>query len=272
MDNLAVTNESNGRLNADQVKEYRREGFLIYGDAVFPQKKFDALKAHFEEELAALPLGVRPEAMDVPHFTDLKLFDWLLSDEVLDLVEPLIGPNIALFASHFICKPKGDGKRVPWHEDSFYWRSLITPMEVVTVWLAIDPSTRENGAMRVIPRTLRGDSEHESVDPKVNVLSWEAKKQKEDESTAVTIELQANHASLHDGRLMHGSPPNTSNLRRCGYTMRYMPTSVKLSDTAIASHNVYLARGNDLAGNKYADPTKKYEELAQLRRRNKTGH
>ena len=40
--------------------------------------------------LAALPEGVRPEAMDVPHFTDPALFEWLFANEVLDLVEPII--------------------------------------------------------------------------------------------------------------------------------------------------------------------------------------
>jgi hypothetical protein len=258
--------QNNFRLTADQVTEYRREGFLVYSDAVFPQAKFDALRQHFEGELAALPADVRPEAMDVPHFADVKLFDWLLSDEVLDLVEPLIGPDIALFASHFICKPSGDGKRVPWHEDSFYWRNIIDPVKVVTVWLAIDPSTRENGAMRVIPRSLSGDSEHESVEPDKNALTWEAKKQRVDESKAVTIELQPNHASLHDGRLMHGSPHNTSRIRRCGYTMRYMPTTVKLNEASLAWHNIYLARGRDHAGNQYADPMRIYDGLAKVRR------
>ena len=260
------------RLNTDQMSEYRKEGFLIYGNPIFPQAKFDALTLHFEEELSALPSNVRPEAMDVPHFTDLKLFDWLLSDEVLDLVEPVIGPEIALFSSHFICKPKGNGKRVPWHEDSFYWRQMIAPMEVVTVWLAIDPSTRENGAMQVIPRSLDGNSEHESVDAEQNVLPWEVKRRPVDHSKAVTIELEPNHASLHDGRLLHGSPANTSNIRRCGYTMRYMPTTVKLNEAALSSHNIYLARGRDLAGNRYADPMRSYEDLAKFRRRSGSGH
>jgi len=62
------------------------------------------------------------------------------------------------------------------------------------------------------------------------------------------------------------SPANTSNLRRCGYTMRYMPTSVKLDPALNAgSHQIYLARGRDLAGNDYADPSKEYPELARYR-------
>ena len=259
------------RLTDVDVAAYNREGFLVYPNPVFSEKKFAALASHFEEALAALPSDVRPESMDVPHFTDTKLFDWLLSDEVLDLVEPIIGPDIALFASHFICKPKGDGRRVPWHEDSFYWRDIIDPMNVVTVWLAIDASTRENGAMQVVPRTLDGTSEHQTVDASTNVLPWEVKSKPGNGTQVVTIELQPNHASLHDGRLLHGSPPNTSNMRRCGYTMRYMPTTVKLRDSYQSLHNIYLARGRDRAGNKYADPEKKYEELIRTRR-SRNGH
>ena len=85
------------------------------------------------------------------------------------------------------------------------------------------------------------------------------------------IELEPNHASLHDGRLLHGSAPNTSNRRRCGYTMRYMPTTVKFSETYYEMHNIYLARGRYRAGNKYADPKRKYEDLIRIRR-SRNGH
>jgi hypothetical protein len=70
---------------------------------------------------------------------------------------------------------------------------------------------------------------------------------------------------------MHGSPPNTSPTRRRGYTMRYMPASVKLDEAALSWHNIYLARGRDRAGNRYGDPTKSYEELAGFRRRTAKG-
>lgn len=260
------------RLTEAQLASYREQGFVVHEEPVFPASEFEALHDHFEQELLALAPDVRPESMDCPHFTDTTLFRWLLSDDVLDLVEPIIGPDIALFASHFICKPKGNGKRVPWHEDSFYWRNAISPVDVVTVWLAIDPSTAENGAMQVIPRTLYGNSEHEAVDPEKNVLSWEVKRKPFDESDAVTIELQRNHASLHHANLLHGSPTNTSSMRRCGYTMRYMPTTVKLNPDCYATHNIYLARGEDRAGNQYGDPSKSYEEMARFRRKSGNGH
>ena len=262
------------RLSAEQVASYQREGYLVVPDPIFPPAEFDGLKDCFESILAALPSDERPEGMDVPHFLHPELFRWLFSDAVLDLVEPLLGPDIALFSSHFICKPRGNGKRVPWHEDSAYWQTMLTPMEVVTVWLAIDPSRLENGCMNVIPRTHdNGYSEYEPVDPATNVFHAEVKRHQFDENRAVAIELEPNHASLHDGRIIHGSRANTSTLRRCGYTMRYISAATKLAESAQKYHQIYLARGRDLGGNTYADPSVTYTEKMALRTRHgKHGH
>lgn len=264
------------RLSADDVSRFRERGYLIYGHDVLPPAKFQALQRYFEELLAELPPGVRPEEMDVPHFTHPALFEWLFDDAVLDLVEPILGPDIALFSSHFLCKPAGDGKRVPWHEDTFYWRSMLEPVDVVTIWLALDPSNRDNGAMKVIPATHRRtqDSEYEAVDPTVNVFSSEIKRHQFDESTAVTFELLPNQASLHHSGIMHGSDPNHSAHRRCGYTMRFMSTRSRLRHEHCAAwHHLYLARGRDHAGNVYGDPGTTYSHLLPYRQKNvKKGH
>jgi hypothetical protein len=265
------------RLSEQQVADYRHDGYIIYDQPVFSPSKFADLKAFFEDLLAELPSDQRPEGMDVPHFQHPELNRWLLDDEVLDLVEPLIGSDIALFSSHFICKPKGNGKRVPWHEDSAYWIKMLAPMEVVTVWLAIDPSTIENGCMYVIPAThntgKQGFSDYDPVDKAFNVFPTEITATQRNDAQAKPCILQAGQASLHDGRLIHGSPPNTSNIRRCGYTMRYIPTHVKLSEEAMSWHQIYLARGQDRAGNQYANPGRAYPELARTRvQSGKRGH
>src|SRR5688500_6148434 len=254
-----------GRLTPQQVQHFREAGYLLFDQPVFPRPRFDALKSHFESRLVELveSTGKPPEAFDVPHFEDVKLFEWLLADEVLDVVESLIGPDIALWSSHFISKPPGVGKRVPWHEDSAYWGKVLDPMEVVTVWLAIDQSTPENGCMRVIPRTHGGGySEYEPVrDAEASVFHAEIKAGKFDESTAVDCVLEPNHCSIHHAKLIHGSNANTSPRRRCGYTMRYVPATSKFRPGAfsIGAFQIYLARGKDRAGNVYGDPTKPNE-------------
>ena len=74
----------------------------------------------------------------------------LISDDrLLDIAQEYVGPNIALFASHYISKPPADGHPVLWHQDGSYWP--LEPMEVVTLWLAVDDSLPENGCMQAIP-------------------------------------------------------------------------------------------------------------------------
>ena len=258
------------RLTPAEVQAFNDEGYLVFHHPVLPADEFAGLKSYFESMLAALPATERPESMDVPHFLHPRLLHWAMADPVLDLVEPILGPDLALFSTHFICKPKGNGKRVPWHEDSYYWKGLVEPMTVCTVWLAIDPSLQANGCMRVIPRThttgRAGFSDYDDVNPAHNVFPTEITRVQRDESRQIPLELQPNECSLHDARLMHGSEPNTSNLRRCGWTLRFCPTSVKFNSEKFAgAHQVYLARGQDRGGNSYADPTRSYPELMEHR-------
>jgi hypothetical protein len=254
------------KLSAQGLDRYRTEGFLIYHRPVLSPDTFAALKAHFERKLAALPAGHRGEHMDVPHFLDTALFEWLFDPDVLDLVQDILGPDIDLFSSHFISKPAGEGLRVPWHEDSAYWRDMLTPMEVVTVWLALDSSDEGNGCMYVVPRTHdNGFSQYYDVDPNKNVFITEIRKGQFDEGKQVPLVLAENEASLHHAKLIHGSPANTSLRRRTGYTMRYIASSTRLKAENLAQHQLYHARGRDYGINRYGDPSRTYPELMQAR-------
>ena len=163
--------ETKPGLSPAEVEKFRREGYLICNRQLFPPEKLERLQATFERILANAPEGKKPEDLDVPHYAYPELFEWLLADEVLDVVEPIVGPDIALWSSHFIAKPSGQGKAVPWHEDSSYWKGMLDRQEVVTVWLAVDPSDRGNGCMRVIPGShSNGFSEYEPVEKPEAVL------------------------------------------------------------------------------------------------------
>lgn len=256
------------RLDEEQVAAFGREGYLKYAQPVLEEKPFAALRDHFEIKLQEHQArGERPEAMDKPHFTDTKLFNWVLSDAILDLVEPLLGPDFHLFSTHFICKPQGDGRRVPWHEDSAYWKGMLNPMEAVTVWLAIDPSTTENGCMCVVPRShitqQSGFSDYHDVAAERAVFPTEIVRAQQRAEHAIALELAANQASLHDARLIHGSASNTSSVRRCGFTMRFVPAHVRLDARWENQILLYPARGHDKAGNNLADPAKTYPHLLE---------
>jgi phytanoyl-CoA dioxygenase PhyH len=237
-------------LSSEQMDFYRENGYCLYHQPVFSGEKFGRLTAIFEEHLAQKGSKLSDE-LDTPHFRDPRLLDFLLSDEVLDLVEPITGPNIALWSSHFICKDPYSGRATPWHEDSAYWEGRLSAYDkIVTVWLAIDASTRENGCMRVIPGTHNnGFSDYGDVDSSLNTFPTEIKSV--DEAKAVYFELQPGECSLHDSRIIHGAEANTSPKRRCGYTMRYFSSATRVIPERNEGFKIWLARGKDMAGNQY---------------------
>lgn len=152
---------------------------------------------------------------------------------LLDIAERFIGPDIALFASHYISKPAGDGQPVLWHQDGSYWP--LEPMEVVSLWLAVDDLTPENGCMRVIPKTHH--------------LELQAVEERTDVANVL-------RSGVHHPNIIHGSNANTSPLRRCGLTIRYIPASTRIiSDEQWPS--AFLLRGKAVPGvNMYLESPK----------------
>jgi ectoine hydroxylase-related dioxygenase (phytanoyl-CoA dioxygenase family) len=190
---------------------------------------------------------LRPEEFHHPLVRDDAFWVRLITDDrILDLVEIFLGPNLACFTSHYICKPPFDGQPVFWHQDGAYWK--LAPMEAVAVWLAIDPSTRENGCLRMVP----GSHRQPIVAPKprtdtANLLYSHADedlvRRWVDRAGIVDIELAPGDVSVHHPNLLHYSPPNRSSVRRCGLDTGYIATS-----TVVANEGLYLdpllVRGN----------------------------
>jgi ectoine hydroxylase-related dioxygenase (phytanoyl-CoA dioxygenase family) len=241
------------RLSGEQVEQYRNDGYTLCKEPVFSAQKFAQLQSIFEENLARYG----DDDLDIMHVRDPRVLDFLLADEVLDLVEPVVGPDIGLWSSHFISKPAGVGRATPWHEDSAYWNgSISTLADICTVWIALDKVDRENGCMKVIPGSHQngasGFSEYEEVSKDSNIFHIQIKPDQVDETKAVYFELDPNECSLHEARIIHGADPNTSTRRRAGYTMRYFPTTSKvLVQRTQDGGRFWLARGEDRAGNRF---------------------
>jgi len=238
-----------GRLSTEQIEKYKLDGYVIYDKPALPEPMFMRLLDIFEEDLEQYGY----DGLDVIHFRDKRLLDIVLSDEVVDLIEPVVGPDIGLWSTHFIAKPPKVGKATPWHEDSSYWNGRVSTMAgIVTIWLALDRATKENGCMAVIPGTHdNGFSHYKPVDASQNIFSTEIVAEEIDESKAVYLELDPNHCSLHEGRIIHGAKANTSDSRRAGYTIRFFPTTSRVFPEKNQGHKIWLARGVDRAGNSY---------------------
>ncbi|MDZ7733708.1 MAG: phytanoyl-CoA dioxygenase family protein [Acidimicrobiia bacterium] len=237
-----------GPVGPDVRERLEIDGYAI-ARGVLDRDTVSAARRHLEQLLATHP-DRRPEQLTHELMAGDRFWQALVGDpRLLDLVEPLVGPDIALFASHWICKPPVDGQEVRWHQDAAYWP--LEPMEVVTVWLAVDPSTVDNGCLRVLPGTHRGPLRGLRPTDGDDVLGSELDGVV-DESAAVDVELEPGDVEIHDPGIVHGSRPNTSPHRRAGLTIRYIPTTTRITDPDRA--HPLLLRGRPRPGiNQYRD-------------------
>ncbi len=241
------------KLTEAEIARYREQGWIV-PDYRVPE----ALLAESQARATAM-MAARPDYRDLyPDMlgADIHFIEMAREPGLLDILEQLIGPDIALWTAGMFGTPPGDGKATPWHQDGEYWP--IRPLETATVWVALDGSTPDNGCLRVIPGSHKAGRlfrHHENLEGDYT-LHQEIDRDEYDEATAVDIVLEPGQVSIHDVHLIHGSQPNRSAHRRAGMTYRYMPARCHFDrDLAarqaaeskvpdISRRPIYLVRGD----------------------------
>ena len=242
-------------LSPEQIASYERDGYLFPFDAFSSEKAagFYRTLLDFEEEIGQDPLKVlRIKAHLVAPFVS----EIARSPAILDAVEDLVGPDIRLYLSAFWAKKANDPKFVSWHQDSTYYG--LDPHEVVTVWVALTPSTAQSGCVRVLPGSHRQpDMQHVETRDPLNLLSRGQSIMGIDDADAVNMELQPGQFSVHHERMVHGSPPNGSALPRVGLSYTFIPCHVR---STIGRKGAVMMRGVDRFGNWDEDPLPRFNQ------------
>ena len=213
-------------LSREQLSDYDRNG-ILFPITVLSRDEVDL----FRRELQAVAdnCGQSQRRLDGLHLS----FDWayrLVSHTaVLDAVEDLLGDDILVDGSLVFYKPAHDSSYVSWHQDSVYSDWHQTPS--TSAWIALTPSHRANGCMRVIPGSHKtGPIEHVMVRDGLNLLFRGEQVSTVDESKALDVELLPGEMSFHDSNLVHGSSANTSDQPRIGFIVRFVTNRVAHRD------------------------------------------
>jgi hypothetical protein len=225
------------RLHDDEIAHYGREGWVVPRYRL-PAGRVARMVDALEALLRANP-GVRPEKLVSAHIEgkagdgdngegvrgNRAFLDLARDPEIVELVSGVLGEDVILWGCPVFCKPAEEGYETPWHQDGHYWP--IRPLATCTAWVALEPSSVENGCLRVIPRSHASRRLHEHLHEERTdlTLSQRMAAGTFDEADAVDIELEPGQMSLHDVYMIHGAKPNTSGLRRTGAALRYMPST-----------------------------------------------
>lgn len=255
------------RLSADEVARYHEQGYVVpryrLPDAVLAKMRaaYDRLLADNADIASDIMLGPHLEKPGAQGVQGSRAWlDFASRPEILDMVNQLIGPDVILWGTTIFGKPAGVGKETPWHQDGDYYP--IRPLETLTIWMALDDATTENGCMRFIPgshsaRKIFSHHWEENHDLTINQV---CDAEHFDESSAHDLVLEAGQISFHDVYMIHGSRANSTGRRRAAFVVRLMPGSSHY-DHALGSklaephqaHDygqrpLFLLRGQDRTG------------------------
>ena len=204
-------------ISSEEIQRYKEDGYLI-PDFTMPEKDLVEI-----EELHNSLVEKEPKFRNYcPAILlhDKRFLKYCLNNEILNIVEQLIGKNFALWNSSFFAKPALNGQATPWHQDGQYWP--IRPLATCSVWLAIDEATTENGCLKFIKGSHKDKklkkhkyNKNENLTLHQEILKSEYKKE-----NTVNLILKRGQISLHDVYMVHGSEANNSPSSRRAMTMR----------------------------------------------------
>jgi polysaccharide pyruvyl transferase WcaK-like protein len=124
---------------------------------------------------------------------------------------------ISIFRAMVMNKPAGQGTVLPWHQDGGHvWALDRDPL--VTIWVALDPATRANGCLEVIPGShLLG-----LLSLYGSTVAAEDVARHCPEDRVLPLEVEAGHAVLLHNWLIHRSGVNPTPAPRRAFTTCYM--------------------------------------------------
>ena len=177
--------------------------------------------------------------------TDPDIWDlYYASDHVRSINQQFLGGNVRLWFDSIFTKPAKIGEATPWHQDIGLWtqnpaqkKNRPRYKDALTVWMAIDRATQENGCLQVIPGSHKTEVvDHIQYQKGLHVeLPREEVPKMIEQHGVHHIELEPTDAIVWHAHLWHYSPPNLSDKNRLGIAI------VTLRDTdAIATNKGHL--------------------------------
>lgn len=255
-------------LTQEQIDFYHAQGYISIENVISPEEIAELCQVtdEFVEQSRQvtenngdfdLEPGHTPQA---PRLRRLKhpetlhpAYERIFHDSrILDRVAQLIGSNIRHFGGKLNMKSAAFGSPVEWHQDHAF--CARTNDDILAVGVAIDDMTLENGCMLVIPGSHKGPIyTHFQDDYFVGAVTDPAFEPK----NVVPLQIGAGGITIHHGRMLHASAPNTSaaHSRRL-YLLQYCAADawpIQHPPEDMEAFNANIIRGNPVDEPRYTD-------------------
>ena len=224
-------------LTIEQMEQYKRSGF-VNGGPVLDDETVEILQNEVlrviddrENPKAAQPVSLSNLSKDEAHPIWQIVNIWEASPAFKALVT---NPKIAQMAAELSgakelriwhdqiqYKPKAQGGRLHWHQDSPLWRTLQPKDGQITAWVALDDAEADNGCMYMIPGSHLWGNQQE----KLNELPEGIEMPNQFEGNNIHFMMcpvKRGHVHFHHSLTWHGSGTNHSSRPRRAIAIHLM--------------------------------------------------
>lgn len=215
-------------LSPDQVAAYRADGFLVLPE-LLTADECATIGAAMDEVVAEAQAEARAagksadEILNHGVFVGLsvrhELFRRIARDpRLVDPLESIWGPEIGFLSDKVVYKSAAVDFGTPWHQDWQYWLGS----HKITIWIAIDPATPENGCLMLVPGSHHAPIDHDRVQDSRTGFGHRLDLAKLGlDREPVTVPLPPGSAVLFHDLTLHASTPNTAGLPRRALAVTY---------------------------------------------------
>jgi ectoine hydroxylase-related dioxygenase (phytanoyl-CoA dioxygenase family) len=159
--------------------------------------------------------------------------------EFVAITTQLLGENIDLYWNQSVFKAPEGAKEFPWHQDDGY--TPVDPSPYLTLWLALNDATVENGCISVLPGSHKnGLVAHEQTSIGLVCYPSDAPNQ------GVPVPLKAGSIAVFLSLTFHKSGVNRSNGYRKAYIVQYSLAPLRnLRTGELMENRIAVARNGE---------------------------
>jgi ectoine hydroxylase-related dioxygenase (phytanoyl-CoA dioxygenase family) len=161
--------------------------------------------------------------------------------EFVAITTALLGPDTDLYWNQSVFKQPEGKKEFPWHQDDGY--TPVEPSPYLTLWLALNDATPENGCISVLPGAYkRGLLPHQQSP--IGLVCHDS----DDPDQGVLVPVKAGSMAVFWSLTPHKSGANVSGGPRKAYVIQYSHAGLRNARTGeVLTGKIPVARGGQPA-------------------------
>jgi phytanoyl-CoA hydroxylase len=218
-----------------QLSEYTTEGFVVLGHVFTAEEMADLavlIEAHHQTHAARLQqvgaegISRAGEIAFTSHLAeqDPKLLKFVRRPEFVAITTKVLGPDVDLYWNQSVYKEGHGDAEFPWHQDDGY--TAVEPSPYLTLWLAVNDATPENGCLSVLPR-----SHERGLVPHTHTAIGLACHALDDPDQGVQVPIPAGSLIAMQSLTFHKSGVNRSDGMRKAYVIQYSVAGLRDAKT-----------------------------------------